>query len=193
MAVGKQGLLQAALCRFALDGYAGASLKDIAEEAGIKKPSIYAHFQGKDDLFLHVLEHCVIKVKRKIRRFYLHQLDEPLSQRLKGLLSFLQDSYHQDRDTQFLLRTFYFPPQELYAEVLSRGNPFLDGMEQMLTLELGREIQNRGSSLIEPAHAATAYMTLADGVLLDMLYEIPERSRRRLELSWPVYWKGIQR
>ncbi|MDQ7864476.1 TetR/AcrR family transcriptional regulator [Peribacillus frigoritolerans] len=31
------------------------SLSQIAEEVGMKKQSIYAHFKGKDDLFLQVL------------------------------------------------------------------------------------------------------------------------------------------
>ncbi len=50
-----QKILLAARSCFARDGYEGASLQKIAEEVGIKKPSIYAHYKGKEDLFLHVM------------------------------------------------------------------------------------------------------------------------------------------
>lgn len=46
---------EAALKYFTIHGYEGASLSLIAEEVGMKKQSIYAHFKGKDDLFLQVL------------------------------------------------------------------------------------------------------------------------------------------
>lgn len=45
----------AALKYFTMHGYEGASLSLIAEDVGMKKQSIYAHFKGKDDLFLQVL------------------------------------------------------------------------------------------------------------------------------------------
>lgn len=46
---------EAALKYFTIHGYEGAPLSLIAEEARMKKQSIYAHFKGKDDLFLQVL------------------------------------------------------------------------------------------------------------------------------------------
>lgn len=46
-----EGIKDAALKYFTLHGYEGASLSLIAEDVGMKKQSIYAHFKGKDDLF----------------------------------------------------------------------------------------------------------------------------------------------
>lgn len=37
-------ILQTAVSHFAKEGFEGASLSKIAEEVGIKKPSIYAHY-----------------------------------------------------------------------------------------------------------------------------------------------------
>jgi AcrR family transcriptional regulator len=49
-------LIQAAAGVFARRGFHGASLEQIAEEAGFSTGAIYWHFSGKDDLFLAVYE-----------------------------------------------------------------------------------------------------------------------------------------
>lgn len=44
-------LLAVARAAFAANGYAGASMKDIAEEAGIRKSSLFHHFSTKEELY----------------------------------------------------------------------------------------------------------------------------------------------
>jgi AcrR family transcriptional regulator len=67
-------LLGAALRVFLRRGFHGASLDEIAEEAGYTTGAVYSNFKGKDDLFLAVLE------AEAQRRFPLHSalmLDAP--------------------------------------------------------------------------------------------------------------------
>lgn len=45
-------MLHAAIGEFAERGYAGASMQAIAEAVGVTKPVLYAHFAGKDELYL---------------------------------------------------------------------------------------------------------------------------------------------
>jgi AcrR family transcriptional regulator len=59
-------LLDAALRVFLRRGYHGASLDEIAEEAGYTTGAVYSNFKGKDDLFLAVLD------AEAQRRFPLH-------------------------------------------------------------------------------------------------------------------------
>lgn len=49
-------LLGAALTVFADQGYHGAAMEDIAEEAGVSKPVLYQHFPGKLELYLALLD-----------------------------------------------------------------------------------------------------------------------------------------
>lgn len=46
----KSQILQIALCHFQRHGYAGTSIRDIAEELGISKAAVYYHFRAKGDL-----------------------------------------------------------------------------------------------------------------------------------------------
>src|SRR5918911_1223192 len=52
----RQELVAAATRVFAREGFHGASLDQIAREAGYSTGAIYWHFEGKDDLFLAVYE-----------------------------------------------------------------------------------------------------------------------------------------
>src|SRR5918992_3549878 len=49
-------LIAAAARVFARSGFHGASLEEIARQAGYTTGAIYWHFRGKDDLFLAVFE-----------------------------------------------------------------------------------------------------------------------------------------
>ncbi len=49
-------ILQAAFRTFAEHGYSGATLDDVAADAGLTKGAVYWHFAGKDDLFMALLE-----------------------------------------------------------------------------------------------------------------------------------------
>ena len=43
-------ILNEALTLFAENGYDGTSVEEIAEKVGIKAPSLYNHFKGKEDI-----------------------------------------------------------------------------------------------------------------------------------------------
>jgi len=51
----RQAILDAAFVVFARRGYAGAGVQEIAEEAGVAKPTVYNHLNDKETLFRHAL------------------------------------------------------------------------------------------------------------------------------------------
>lgn len=51
----RERLLDAAIDVFARHGYAGATLDDIAAEAGLTKGAVYSNFESKEDLFFALM------------------------------------------------------------------------------------------------------------------------------------------
>ncbi|MFC9550229.1 TetR/AcrR family transcriptional regulator [Rhodococcus sp. NPDC056960] len=54
--VGQARVMDAALQLFLTHGYAGTSLKAVADELGISPPALYWYFPSKEDLYLSVLQ-----------------------------------------------------------------------------------------------------------------------------------------
>lgn len=55
----RQRLLSAARTVFARRGYHGASVEEIAAEAGFSTGALYSNFDGKEDLFLALMDHVM--------------------------------------------------------------------------------------------------------------------------------------
>src|SRR5437588_2205516 len=69
-AMTRQRLLEAAEAVFAREGFHGASVDEIAREAGATTGAIYSNFAGKEDLYLAVFEeHVARQIREYTERF----------------------------------------------------------------------------------------------------------------------------
>lgn len=61
-------IIKAARGELSKNGYAGSSLAVIAAAAGLRKPSIFAHFATKDELYAAVVEDCLLELSTAIEQ-----------------------------------------------------------------------------------------------------------------------------
>lgn len=59
-------ILGAALASFSAEGYERAAMESIAARAGISKPVLYDHFEGKRELYVAVLEEQVAALRHRV-------------------------------------------------------------------------------------------------------------------------------
>ncbi|MCR4939677.1 MAG: TetR/AcrR family transcriptional regulator [Treponemataceae bacterium] len=52
----KENILEAALTLFSERGYDGTSVEQIAQAVGIKAPSLYKHFKGKEEILNAIID-----------------------------------------------------------------------------------------------------------------------------------------
>ena len=57
----KERILDAALTLFAENGYNGTSVEQIAGIVGIKAPSLYKHYKGKEDILNALIDSAVMR------------------------------------------------------------------------------------------------------------------------------------
>lgn len=184
---------EVALTHFANNGYEGASLADIATEVGIKKQSIYTHFRGKNELFLEVFKDVLSKELEFIKQYFDHYKNAPLNDFLYRFLMKCMVRYDQHDNTKFFLRMVFFPPSHLQSDVATGGNYYIEKIEEWLIPVFQKAgLENSMSTSVNSETATAAFTAVLDGMFVEMLFGGTERSLRRIEASWFVYWQGIK-
>lgn len=83
--------LDKAMRVFWRNGYAGTSMNDLTQALGIAKPSLYAAFGNKEDLYAAALEHYMATYGAPLQRRLREPADAPLAQRLRAYLDGILD------------------------------------------------------------------------------------------------------
>ncbi|MGE7765854.1 TetR/AcrR family transcriptional regulator [Peribacillus sp. NPDC096540] len=183
---------EAALKFFTIHGYEGASLSLIAEEVGMKKQSIYAHFKGKDDLFLQVLRDAKeTELSSKLQ--YFSEIDSQSPEKdLYGFLQLVIDLFQKNEQLKFWLRMSFFPPAHL-AKAIEKE---VIDIEEKVQAILESKFQDwiNAKLIVEDAAITPTYAFLGvvDSILLELVYGNDEkRLKDKLTASWKVFWRGI--
>jgi len=82
----KQQVLDKAMRLFWENGYSGTSLSDLTARTGINKPSLYAAFGNKEELFKASMEHYSQQYGLPVLQKLLEPETAPLAKRLKAYM-----------------------------------------------------------------------------------------------------------
>lgn len=183
---------EAALKYFTIHGYEGASLSLIAEEVGMKKQSIYAHFKGKDDLFLQVLRDAKeTELSSKLQ--YFSNIDSQNPERdLYGFLQLVIDLFQKNEQLTFWLRMSFFPPVHL-AKTIEKEVIDIEEKVQTILESKFQDWIDAKTIVGDTAKTPTfAFLGIVDSIMLELVYGNDEkRLKDKLEASWTVFWRGI--
>jgi len=183
---------EVALTLFAQQGYEGTALSEIASAVKIKTPSLYAHIESKESLYLDLFEEVV--------REHIHHIHSYVQGSTKAtieeqLFQIIKQSCHNytlsEQKITFLKRSLMFPPTFLHQQLRAK---FIEA-ETSLT-ELLRQLFEEGIKLGVIHHSTmedliASYYCLMDGAFIQMLYYGPEVFEARLPGIWKMYWTGL--
>jgi AcrR family transcriptional regulator len=100
-------LIATAATVFSRRGYKGASVEEIAEEAGYSHGAVYSNFEGKADLFLAVFEDYMAERVRELAETQSAlPPDAPLEARARALADQWMDRLTRDRESVALHMEF---------------------------------------------------------------------------------------
>lgn len=162
----RQAILDAAFTVFARRGYTRACVQEIAEVAGVAKPTVYNHFTDKDTLFRHALTAAADAVLATNLALVdrLRDPQPPLPTALADLAYRLAEGCCDERSRALRWLTYSQVAQspDLIDEVLSRTADCLgDALaDRFARLALAGRVR-----IADPARAAEHFLVLITGPL----------------------------
>lgn len=185
---------EAAVAHFAVAGYDGASLNEIAVMVGIKKASLYSHVASKDALYLQVLHDAA----QQETEFAASALQKPAKARASGAqagpgATFIQSiakRYEDSVELRFLLRAAFLPPAALKAEVGQAYEGFLHTLEQGFKAQL-RQIAPKATAA-QLNLFAVAYVGIVESLYVELVYADKARMTKRAKALWQVFVDSLQ-
>ena len=183
----KQLILDHALALFTDKGYEGASMDDIARAVGIRKASLYAHFDGKESIFSAIFDDILAEYER-----YIHGLtrlsDETAPEALESIfLSFIDYCYDNPK-MYFWDRYFYYPPAFLKDFIREKTLE-----TERLFLERIRRLMEQGAGNGEIRGGDTEGMTLSYYYLMiGLSMSVRMYERADLMRDARAAWNGLR-
>ncbi|TLS37249.1 TetR/AcrR family transcriptional regulator [Pseudalkalibacillus caeni] len=180
------------LSLFARKGFEGTSLAEIASRVGIKKPSLYAHFKNKEDIFLAVIDKVMADYIAYFETVANKLVNRQAEEKLFILLKENTD-YLRDEELGLIWKRMMLFPHETLKEKLKEK--FLASEEKMTgtILAILKELKEDGIIQENTEEVLDAYYCLMDGTFEQVFYYPEIEHKRRLQHSWQVFWKGIKR
>ena len=157
-------ILDAAIWEFAERGYHGTSMRQIAQRAGIAKGLTYYYFDGKEDLFLYVVQHAGDTWVRDFERFSGGRPPEDTREYYRHVVRFMMEFIDsRPRMYQLYVRNAH-----------ERGLPFLPQIlaqsRRLDKLLLDRLRADQRAARVRPGVDVEKARYILDGVA-DRLYE----------------------
>lgn len=187
----KQKILDSAYRLFSEKGEL-ISVSDISKEVGIRKATLYSHFESKERILFEVFKREIdsyfnfisertanIKsreTKEIIRCIYFNIL-EYFKTRDKVLFwkrIYLLSPGSYDQKTRIMLDSLFFKRMEYFQRVFDEG------------------IKNKEIKKIDVRHLQYAYFVIIHGVLATILISGYEEVKPSFEAIWEIFWDGIK-
>ncbi|MGM9539702.1 TetR/AcrR family transcriptional regulator [Anaerovibrio sp.] len=157
-------ILQAALRLFSERGYEAVGVDEIAAAVGIKPPSIYSHFKGKQELVDTLISNCEARyaeqsmLNMKMDDVFLAGLTEKkLSDMVCQHISYLMDNENHKNVTRMLNMGQYSDErmkklviQHKYEAPISFGRNLAEGLKRIGRLNRTDDIEEAAWLLVAP-------------------------------------------
>lgn len=168
-------------------GYEGTSLKDIAQKVGIKTPSIYSHFDSKEQLFLSIIKDLKIKERESLMKLVISLRKKPIEEVFKDLFYFYTDSSNIVYWQIILKQILMHPPASLLQ---SLRKDFIE-LEKDISIQLSEFFQiGREEGWIkkeDTEQMISLFFTLLDGLLVEQNLYDSEKYEQRREQVWNIF------
>jgi AcrR family transcriptional regulator len=181
-------LVDAAWAVFLRRGFHGASLDEIAEEAGYTKGAVYSNFAGKDELFLAVLEEHFRRRADAYSEFIFDQ--DEIEASYRAVARFWREANQREPEMARLIAEFLVhasrqePLRSAVREVRERAIDAITELVEALALRHGVEFTLPIRELVRGSGA------LNRGMAIEQLID-PDLPEEVFEEMHVAYMRGL--
>lgn len=189
----RDAIIKAATRLFAEKGYEGMTLQAIADQVGIKPPSVYAFFKNKADV-LHAIYKELVQGHLQLTIGVLAAGEHAsLEAQLKNLVDAIIDfQYRNDTQAKIYIRFLLFPPKALREDIREPINTLYDQERDLFVQLFEAGIAKGEIRQADPLGLATLFLCLLDGLFWQMQRMEEAEFRRQLAVTWNQFWSAIK-
>ncbi len=174
---GRNAILKAAVKLFAEKGFAGASTREICQQAGITKPVLYYHFRSKEHLYQELMIDLFSDYRKKLLK--VSKVRGTLRERLLWITwSGFRETRNDPVSYMFLFRMIFSPAeQQPYFNYIEEFES-----ERRILAQILQEGIDAGQAYGSAKNLATALMGMQLMATLEYLFTgRPTLTRRSAE------------
>ncbi len=178
---------------FAEVGYKATSLSKIAERVGIKKASIYSHYENKEAIFFDVLNVMADEYVNFIKKSFKQESVDIEQQLKQAFLTYIDNwSDEEDVTNQLYNRIIMFPPAELKDKIKEYIEESEKIVDEMVTAVI---IKGQKQGVIhedfEASKITYSFFSLIVGIISEATYHSEFDIKEQAICSWDIFWRGI--
>lgn len=160
------GLQTAAMDVFAQKGYAAASLRIIAQAAGIRASSIYSHFSSKDDLFLSLIPIALAQEEMFATEHFRKTKTQSCKDAFIGYLRLMPIRQKESAAARFVLAVKYFAPLNHSQSIAQSLTEHLQKLSGLFS-----EVYQRSDKRVLPPYLfAESFLASLESLESDLIY-----------------------
>lgn len=168
-------------------GYEGTKLADIADEVGIKKQSMYAHFESKKDLVVEIHEEATKQEIAFLTTFFNEHKGKPMRKLLDQFVVEMGDRYATNRNVKLMFLMAFMPPQQLQELFLTMYELYSHHLLHLLELAFRHDPAIKAN----PKDGALAVHTIYEGLTAKLIFGSPDYFIQAAEATFSLLWNGL--
>lgn len=168
-------------------GFEGTKLAEIADEVGIKKQSMYAHFASKKDLVIEIHEEATKQEIAFLTSFFDEHRGVALRKLLDRFVVEMRDRYSDNQNVKLMFLMAFMPPEQLQELFLTMYELYSHHLLHLL------ELASRGDSTlrVDPKECALAVHTIYEGLSAKLIFGNADYFLQASTTTFTLLWQGL--
>jgi len=182
----KTAIRHSAVRHFNAYGYEGVKMNRIAEELGIRKQSLSYHYASKSKLLIDTYADAVEEEVTYLEEFFSNTKSLGAKETLVQFLKETQQRYYEQPTIAFLQSMSFKAPMEVSDLIIAYYHEYLHVFKQKIM-----SLSDDPAITCSKEELATSFITLFDGLTIQLVYENAESFQRASQISFQTFWKGV--